>query len=162
MDAMEWKLPVLVAAAVGSGVMAGIFFIFSNTIMAALGRMPPAQGMAAMNHINVVIVNPLFVTFFLGTGVLSLAVGVPALLHLAEPGALCALLAAAIYIAGCLGVTRLLNIPLNDALVAAGASGGDASALWADYLSRWTLYNHIRSVATLVSTVLFVLAARRA
>jgi len=159
---IEYKVPVLVSAAVGSGVMAGIFFIFSNTIMTALGKMPPAQGMAAMNHINVVIVNPLFAAAFLGTGLLSLAIGGVAVGRLGEPGALLALIGALLYLVGSLGVTRALSIPLNDALAAAGAAGGDVSALWADYLSRWTIFNHVRSATTFASTVLFILAARRA
>ena len=37
--------------------------------MQALARLPPAQGIAAMQSINVVVINPLFLTVFLGTAV---------------------------------------------------------------------------------------------
>ena len=38
------------AAALGSGLMAGLFFIFSVCIMQALSRLPPEQGIAAMKR----------------------------------------------------------------------------------------------------------------
>ena len=56
---------------VGSGLIAGVFFIFSVCIMRVLGSQPPAQGIATMQAISVVIINPWFMTVFLGTGILS-------------------------------------------------------------------------------------------
>jgi uncharacterized membrane protein len=44
-------------AALGSGLVAGIFFAFSNFVMKALARVSPAQGIAAMQSINVVVLN---------------------------------------------------------------------------------------------------------
>lgn len=34
------------AAAIGAGLTAGIFYAFSTFVMAALGRIPPEQGIA--------------------------------------------------------------------------------------------------------------------
>ncbi|WP_207231810.1 hypothetical protein [Edaphobacter modestus] len=45
-------------AAIGSGIAAGIFFAFSSCVMATLGRIPPAQGAAAMNSINTTVIIP--------------------------------------------------------------------------------------------------------
>ena len=72
--------PLTFLAAVGSGLMAGLFVIFSNTVMRALDKLPVPQGMAAMNSINVTIINPLFLALFFGTAVLCVAliVQVPA------------------------------------------------------------------------------------
>lgn len=67
-------------AAIGSGLMAGLFFTYSNSVMPALARMPPAQGTAAMNHINVVIQNPLFFAAFFGAALLSLVLIAAALM----------------------------------------------------------------------------------
>ena len=55
------------SAALGSGLMAGLFFVFSNSVMKALAALPPDKGIAAMQAINVAIVNPLFLAVFLGT-----------------------------------------------------------------------------------------------
>ncbi len=40
------------AAAIGSGLMAGLFFVFSVTVMTALGKLPAPAGIAAMQSIN--------------------------------------------------------------------------------------------------------------
>ena len=53
--------------AVGAGLVASIFFAFSTFVMKALNRLPPAQGIAAMQFINVTVINPLFMTAFFGT-----------------------------------------------------------------------------------------------
>ena len=53
--------------------MAGLFFIFSVCIMTALGRLAPASGIAAMQSINVIILNGIFLTVFMGTALLCLA-----------------------------------------------------------------------------------------
>jgi uncharacterized membrane protein len=54
-------------SALGCGLVAGVFFAFSSFVMNALARLPAAQGIAAMQSINVVVINPLFITAFLGT-----------------------------------------------------------------------------------------------
>ena len=63
-------------AALGSGLMAGLFFAFSSFVMAALAKLPPEQGISAMNSINVTILNATFGLAFFGTAVLCLALGV--------------------------------------------------------------------------------------
>ena len=67
-------LAVRLATVVGCGLMAGLFFAFSVAVMRALGRLPAAHGMAAMQSINVAILNPLFLSVFLGTALLCLVV----------------------------------------------------------------------------------------
>jgi hypothetical protein len=63
---------LIFSAVIGAGLNAGLFFIFSVCIMGALARLPAEQGIAAMQAINVVILNPLFLLVFMGTAVLSL------------------------------------------------------------------------------------------
>ena len=55
------------AATLGCGLMAGLFFAFSVAVMKALERLPPAEGIVAMQSINVAILNPVFLTVFFGT-----------------------------------------------------------------------------------------------
>ena len=47
-------------AALGCGLMAGVFFAFSAFIMKALTRLPPRDGIAAMQSMNVAVLNPWF------------------------------------------------------------------------------------------------------
>jgi hypothetical protein len=45
-----------VVTALGCGLNAGVFFAFSSFVMKALARLQPAQGIAAMQSINLVAV----------------------------------------------------------------------------------------------------------
>src|SRR5262250_333720 len=76
MDKTRLAIGLVFLAAIGSGIVAGVFFAFSSFVMAALGRISPAQAVAAMNSINVTVINPSFMTAFVGTGVLCLVVGI--------------------------------------------------------------------------------------
>jgi uncharacterized membrane protein len=84
--------------ALGCGLVAGAFFAFSTFVMKALGTLPPAHGIAAMQSINVAVINPWFLTPFFGTA------------------------------AACV------------------------------VISSWTVWNHVRTVAALVASLLFTIA----
>lgn len=152
------RLPLLLFAAVGSGLSAGIFFAFSTFVMAALGQQPPAAGIAAMQAINITVINPWFMAAFFGPALVGLGWGAVALHHLDQPGALYGLAAAVIYLVGTLGVTIVGNIPLNDALAAVHPHSGAAATLWTSYLRDWTLWNHVRTAAAAIAAALFTLA----
>lgn len=144
-------------AAIGSGVMAGFFFAFSNTVMAALGRQPPAAGMAAMQAVNVVVLNPLFFVAFFGTAALCLLLLVASIVLWSEAGALLLLSACLAYLIGCIGVTMACNVPLNNTLAAVKPGMPEADATWARYLDVWTGWNHVRTVACAASAALFTM-----
>ena len=61
------------AGAIGAGLMAGTFFAFSTFIMAALARVPAAEGIRSMQAINITVINPFFMLAFMGTALISLA-----------------------------------------------------------------------------------------
>jgi len=145
-------------AALGSALNAGLFFIFSVCIMAALGRLAPPEGIRAMQSINRVIINPLFMAAFMGTALLSAALVVIAFMDWDQPGRGYLLAGALVFLMGNIFVTMVLNVPLNNAIDRADADSVEAHRLWARYLDVWTKWNHVRSVATLASTVLFILA----
>jgi uncharacterized membrane protein len=147
-------------AAVGAGIIGGTFFGFSTFIMGALGRLPAPHGIAAMQSINVVVINPWFLTPFLGTAVLCLAIAALAIARWTDPAAPYLLAAAVLYFGGTFLVTMRLNVPRNDALAAATATTGEAAHLWARYLVEWTAWNHVRTLAALVAMLGFVLAFR--
>jgi uncharacterized membrane protein len=143
--------PLTAAAAVGSGLIAGLFFMCSVALMPALARIHRSAAIASMQSINTVIVRPLFLLVFLGTAV---ACGALALLD-PEPTHL---VAAACYLVGVIGVTAAANVPLNNALDRVRADGDDGAELWPRYLSRWTAWNHVRTGAGTIATLVLVLA----
>lgn len=53
-------------------------------------------------------------------------------------------------------VTLIGNVPLNNRLDAADPASAEGKAVWSDYLTRWTLLNHLRTVACIASMALLV------
>jgi uncharacterized membrane protein len=153
-------LAVLVAA-LGCGLIAGFFFAFSILVMKALGAIQPAHGISAMQSINVVVINPWFLTPFFGTALLCVILSVTALLRWHEPGATFVLAAGLLYVLGTIGVTMLFNVPRNNALAAVAPTSAEGAALWADYIVTWTQWNHVRTIAALAAAAAFTIALMR-
>jgi len=143
-------------SALGSALMAGVFFIFSNTVMASLAQLPAAQGITAMLHINRIILNPLFFMVFMGSAVTSLLLAVSWFWQDGSSPIL--LLGCVSYLVGTLLVTMIFNVPMNNALKAVVPQTDQAAELWATYLKKWVFWNHVRVVASLCAAVFFILA----
>jgi uncharacterized membrane protein len=147
-------------SALGCGLVAGTFFAFSTFVMKALGNLPPPQGIAAMQSINVVVINRWFMTAFLGTAGLCVAVMITSLLQRQDPGSPYLLAGGVLYLVGTVLVTILFNVPRNHALAAVAPATSEAATLWASYLSTWTAWNHVRTIAALAASALFTIAFR--
>ncbi|ARM86863.1 hypothetical protein RHEC894_CH00515 [Rhizobium sp. CIAT894] len=148
----------LVAAAIGSGLVAGIFFAFSTFIMTAFSRIPAEQGIAAMNSINVTIVRSPFMVLFVPTAILCLVIAVLAVINWRGGASALMLAGAALYVVASFLSTIIFNVPMNDALEKVSGNGPEAVALWSTYLKDWTWWNHVRTVASLLASVAFVRA----
>ena len=149
-------------SAIGCGLLAGLYFGFSTFIMTALGRIGQVPGIMAMNAINTVIVQSLFMPLFFGTTLASLLLAIAALFRWGEPGASAMLAGGVIYVLGMFVCTVIFNVPLNSALAAADPASTEAASLWARYLTDWTLWNHVRTMASTLACALFIwsIAAR--
>ncbi len=137
--------------AFGAAVVGGVFFAFSSLVMKALADLPPAQGVAAMQRINVVVINPGFLGVFMGTTLLALACVVAAFLPWNAPHSAWLLAAGLLYALGTFGVTGALNVPRNDRLARLDARSPEAAAYWPVYVREWTRWNHVRTAAALAS-----------
>lgn len=151
---MEWLDGLVFVGLLGSGLVAGVFYAFSTFIMKALGRLPANQGIAAMNEINLAVLNPWFFVAFFGTAGVCVPVAILAS-RMAIGNGLVLFGGCALYSIGCVLVTMVFNVPLNNRLAKVDPDGGDGKALWAHYLSRWTRWNHVRTAASLVAAGLF-------
>jgi len=148
---------ILIAGAIallGSALIGGVFFGFSSFVMKALARVPPSGGIAAMQSINVVVLNPLFLGAFIGTAVLSFGVVGLALARWSHPSAIFFLGGAVLYVVGTFLVTMVGNVPLNERLATVSATDPVAHDLWKHYLDRWTMWNHVRTVAAMMAALL--------
>ena len=147
-----------VMAALGSGLIAGVFFVFSVAVMRALERIPPAVGMWAMQSINIYILNWKFLGVFLGTGVLCGALAIVGVVQWRPPASVWLIAGGLIYLIGSIGVTVVWNVPMNNALMAADPATPEGQKLWSDYLTNWTFWNHVRTVASLAASGCLVVA----
>jgi len=153
----SWLFILTLLAALGSGVMAGLFFAFSTFVMQALGKRPAPVGIAAMQSINETILNPAFFSVFFGTALLSLALAVLALTGWSDAGAAWRLAGALLYLIGSIGITMLFNVPLNNRLAKVAPDSTEGATLWAHYLKVWTAWNHLRTIGCIGATGSFVL-----
>jgi uncharacterized membrane protein len=149
---------VTLVAALGSGLVAGVFFAFSSFVMRALSRLPAEQGIAAMQSINLAAVNRWFMGALLGTAAACLAVGISALRSWGEPLAGLRLVGGVLYIAGAVLVTIVYHVPRNDALASVPPGSTEAAALWARYLAGWTAWNHVRAALPFAAAAVLTLA----
>jgi uncharacterized membrane protein len=147
-----------IVAAVGCGLIAGLFYVFSAFAMRSLGRMEPQHGMTAMRNMNEDIQNPLFLLIFVGTALLCLALAVAALFTWDEPGSAWRLAGGLLYVVGSFGVTVVLNVPMNNRLAASDPATAEGKQYWREYTRRWTTWNHVRFVASTAALVALLLA----
>jgi uncharacterized membrane protein len=147
-------------SALGCGLMAGLFFAFSSFIMKALSRLPAPQGIAAMQSINVAVINPVFLSVFFGTAAGCFLLTMLSLFGWHEPGSEYLLAGSLLYLLGTFLVTVIFNVSLNRALAAVEPASAEGARLWSVYLRSWTRWNHVRALAALVATASLMLALR--
>ncbi len=146
------------AGALGSGLIGGVFFAFSDFVMPALALLPAQWGMVAMQSINVTVLNRGFLGVFMGMALLSVVALVSAMLQWHRDGAVFLFAGSLLYLGGSFLVTIVFNVPRNETLAAAGPKEESSAALWSEYLAGWTRWNHVRTGASLIAAFFFCLA----
>jgi uncharacterized membrane protein len=156
---MSFSLTVaVIVACVGSGVVAGVFFAFSSFVMPALWRLPAAAGIAAMQSINQSAIRPSFILVLFGTAIVSIAATVWALLDYGGTSAAWMIGGSVSYLLGVIGLTAFYHVPLNDELARTLPTSQDAPDIWARYMLRWSVGNHVRTFAGAAAAAAFVIA----
>ena len=151
-------LALTVLTALGCGVVAGVFFAFSTFVMKALGDLPPAAGITAMQAINAAAIPSTF--FFTGFATMlgCVALAIWAVVEWREPFAPYLLAGSALYVAGSMVVTAAFNLPRNDALATVDPQGGEAAERWTRYRAGWTFWNHVRAGGALAASAVLLAA----
>jgi uncharacterized membrane protein len=135
------RTPALLAATVAAGLQAGTYYTWACGVMPGLARTDDRVFVSSMNHVNVAIVNPVFMLTFLGAPALALAAVVTS-----SPSARAWAIAGLALTIGTVVVTAVGNVPLNDAL-AAGGSRGDFETAWV----RWNVVRTVTSTGALAA-----------
>jgi uncharacterized membrane protein len=142
---------LLLLHCVGAAAIGGVFFAFSVFVLRALADLPPASGIVAMQRINVVVLNRVFLGTFMGTAVLALVLAVVAIATWSLPRSALLLAAAALYFLGSFMVTVRFNVPRNNHLARLSVASPEAASYWPVYVREWGMWNHVRTVASLAS-----------
>lgn len=154
------RIASLVAATVAVGLAAGVFGVFSHTIMPGLRTTDDRTFVGTFQALDRAIINPWFMSTFLGSVLLT---GLAAALHLgadhrrALPWILVALVLSILNI----GVTRAVHLPLNNAIKAAGPPDriADLAAVRRQFdEARWAAWNLVRTLASLLAFVALCVA----
>jgi uncharacterized membrane protein len=153
LDQLHFVLTLL--AALGCGLMAGVFFAFSTFVMKALARLAPASGIAAMQSINVTVINPMFMAVFLGTAGISLILLISCVVSWPGLAGLYWIAGSLLYLVGTFLVTIACNVPRNNALAGVEPTGSHGADVWAGYVPGWTAWNHVRTAAALGAAASF-------
>jgi uncharacterized membrane protein len=153
MTAATLRTALLLAATVTMGLSAGVFDVYSHTIMPGLKNTDDRTFVGAFQAIDRAIINPWFIggTFL---AALILTAGAAATQWGRDPFPWTAV-AVVLYLL-CVVITFAVNVPLNDAIKAAGNPDtiGDLAAVRQHFHeARWAAFNLVRSVA---STAAFV------
>lgn len=151
---------VLVLATMTTGITAGVFGNYANSIMPGLARTDDRTFVGAFQQIDRAIINPLFMSFFFGALILT---GLAAALHLGATGrrALPWIAIAFVLYLIVVIITIAVNVPLNDAIKAAGAPDqiNDLAQVRRDFNEdRWRAFNWIRVVLSTSSFALLCVA----
>lgn len=139
----------LVAATLAMGLLAGLFYAFTVSVMPGLGRTDGRTFVDAMQQMNVAILNPWFFLSYLGAPVLII---VAAALHRrAGRRTVLPWIAAAFVLYGvAFVITAGVSVPLLDALAAAGPPDqlADLAQLRDRFEASWVRWNIARTVAS--------------
>ncbi|QBD77592.1 DUF1772 domain-containing protein [Ktedonosporobacter rubrisoli] len=152
---------VLVGGGTLAGLCAGLLYAFSVAIIPALHVLKGSEHIAAMQAINVKILNPVFFLSFFGPAIL---LPLAAILAWGRPQFALLIVAALLYIVGVIGVTSAGNIPLNDKLAKLEAHQlpeAEADRARKEYQGQgaaWMRFHTIRTLAATLTTVLVFIA----
>jgi len=146
----------LFIAALGAGLMAGVYFAFSGFVMRSFDQLQAARAADAMNAINAVILRSWFMPLFFASTLLYAALVAVALFDSSLSGRWLIIAAGLIYVIGMFLCTAARNVPLNNRLAATAGEPHASAATWAHYRLHWTRWNHLRSVCSLAAMGLSV------
>ena len=140
-------------AAVLMGTLAGFFITYGFTIMPALATVDDRTFVAAFQGLERMFGNPdygfnwpVFLGYFLGPIVIAVAIA----LNMKQPSQRWLIAALSLALVSVV-VTQIVNVPLNNDLVAAGDPNViDVAQVRLDFREGWwRTWNHVRSATTL-------------
>ncbi len=159
---MDLKTALLGGGIVTTGLVSGLLYGWSVSVIPGTKRVPATNYVDTMQHINRAIINPAFVVPFMG---IPLVLGGAAVMQFRAGDHRRGWLltgATVTYLVGVLGVTIGGNVPLNDALDAFDLRGSTSDAVEqrrTTYERPWNRWHYLRTIASVGSFALAATAA---
>ena len=159
---MKTETIILASAILLTGLMAGIFFTWSNAVKPGIGKLSDLEYLRSLQSMNRVILNKAFIGIFLGA---IIAVALVPIFHFKiAPNSIfwLLLLAPVIYWIGVFGVTVFGNIPLNeilDKINLESITSEEIKALRTSIEVKWNNLNLIRSISSGITFLLLIVSS---
>ncbi|WP_297767391.1 anthrone oxygenase family protein [uncultured Roseovarius sp.] len=150
------ELIVFGGTALAMALVAGVFLAFSDFVMRALGLARGVAGIKAMQVINREVYGSAFLVALLGLAPVAVALGLYALARVEGAAMVWIVAGAALYVIGTVLVTMLGNVPMNKRLDMMMTDAPDTLIYWRHYVRRWTMFNHLRTAASVLAAGAFV------
>ncbi|MDG1351278.1 MAG: DUF1772 domain-containing protein [Crocinitomicaceae bacterium] len=156
---MKLETIILPSAILFVGLMAGIFFTWSNAVKPGIGKLSDLEYLRALQSMNREILNIPFKIVFLGSLITLISVPIFYINLCAENIFWLFISAFVIYLLGVFTVTILGNIPLNELLDNTSLDNisiNEAKALRKSIEVKWNNFNLVRSVSSSLTFVLLI------
>jgi len=158
---MKTQTIILLSSIFLTGLMAGIFFTWSNAVKPGIGKLNDLDYLSALQSMNRVILNSAFLIVFVGA-IVSVALVPVFHFHMYPKNIFWLLiLIVIIYWVGVFFVTIFGNIPLNEILDKRNLSvmnPEDLSLLRDSIEDKWNNFNLIRSISSAISFLLLIVS----
>ena len=158
---MKIETIILASAIILTGLMAGIFFTWSNAVKPGIGKLSDIEYLRALQSMNRVILNNAFRIIFLGS-IIAVAL-VPVFYFNLYPKNIFWLFVftLVIYWIGVFGVTVSGNIPLNEILDKTNLESitlEEIKTLRESIELKWNNYNLIRCISSGITFILLIVS----
>ncbi|MEM7494334.1 MAG: anthrone oxygenase family protein [Pseudomonadota bacterium] len=155
----EWTLYFCLFLALWSAVIGGVFSAFSEFVMAGLLRTAPHGGIEAMQHINRTVIKTQFVAGILSIALFSVLFALYSMTVFKGAALMTLLLAPIVYLPTVFFMTIFGNVPMNNKLEGLDHTSAESEAYWVKYGRDWTRLNHVRSLGSVLTAGLYVIAS---
>lgn len=142
-----------------SALNGGVFKAFSEFIMRALKNSDEESAVSIMQRINIDVIRTEFLVAFFALFPLSISLALYGF-YMLEGLARNLLIGAGItYVASVYVVTLFGNVPMNRKLSHMNPCEEETLQYWPVYVAKWTRFNHVRTVGSVATSGLYLLAA---
>lgn len=155
----EWPLYFCLFLALWSAIVGGVFSAFSEFIMSALLKTETSGAIEVMQHINRDVIRTQFVAGILSIAVFSVLFALYSFVVFEGAALATLIIAALVYVSSVFLMTIFGNVPMNNRLESLDHTSAEARSYWAEYCKEWTRLNHFRSIGSVLTAGLYIIAA---